>query len=95
MDWLGGLDEALSHIEEFKLVQKAQKGASGQLVYGILKQEMWRETIQYLDQTSEADLRWSEWNFQAAKERERRERSVQDWEEKAKSKLWVFFSLWS
>ena len=33
VDWLGGLPEALAHIEEFKLVQKALE------VYGDLKQE--------------------------------------------------------
>ncbi|KAK3060190.1 hypothetical protein LTR53_020192, partial [Teratosphaeriaceae sp. CCFEE 6253] len=49
VDWLGGLDEALSYVDDLKLVQKAGKGMSGKQVYGDLKREMWRETVGYLE----------------------------------------------
>nr|POE47014.1 enoyl-coa delta isomerase 3 [Quercus suber] len=49
VDSLGGLDDTLKYIEELKLVGKAQPGMSGMAVYRQLKQEMWRETISYLE----------------------------------------------
>ena len=55
VDWLGTLEEALAHIEEFKLVDKAQKGISGNNVYGELKREMWFETVRNLERWSEDD----------------------------------------
>jgi Delta3-Delta2-enoyl-CoA isomerase len=57
VDFLGGLDEALAHIEELKLVQKAGKGMSGKAVYGDLKREMWRETVSYLENHGAEDGR--------------------------------------
>ena len=87
VDWLGGLPEALTHVEEFKLVQRSQKGMSGMAAYGALKQEMWRETIEYLEQTSEESIRGSAKALQWRWEREERERKVQGWEERVKAKL--------
>ena len=86
MDWLGGLSEALAHIEEFKLVEKAQKGASGKITYGLLKEEMWRETATFLEQWSEDSVQTSERELQRRRDRERREAKIQQWE-KAKAKL--------
>lgn len=86
VDWLGGLSETLAHIEEFKLVQKAQPGMSGKSVYAELKQEMWRETVEYLEQTSEESIRlhskWLQWQ----REKQAREEKVKKWE-MAKAKL--------
>ena len=86
VDWLGGLQEALAHIEEFKLVEKAQKGMSGKIAYGVLKQEMWRETINFLEKWSEDSIYSNEKEMQWRREKERRETKVQDWE-KSKAKL--------
>ena len=81
VDSLGGLDEALAHIDEFKLVQKARKGMSGKSSYGILKQEMYRETINFLESTSEESIRLSAQNFQWAREKKAREEKVAKWEQ--------------
>ncbi len=84
VDWLGGLDEALAHIDELKLVQKAQKGMSGLQVYGDLKREMYRETVGYLETFGQEDQR--QFMIEAKKRRDRAEaeRRVKGWEEKAK-----------
>lgn len=44
VDGLGGLDEALALVNERKLADKPKTG-----VYGILKAEMYRETLGYLE----------------------------------------------
>ena len=84
VDWLGNLDDALKHLEEFNLVQKAQPGVSGKSVFGQIKQEMWRETIDYLENWSEDTIRFSDKEIQWLREKERREEKVARWE---KSKL--------
>lgn len=86
VDWLGGLPEVLAHIDEFKLVQKAQKGVSGSSIYGLLKQEMYRETIDYMDSTTEESIRLSAKNLQWERERKDREDQVRAWE-RSRSKL--------
>ena len=45
VDKVGGLDAALELIKELKLVGKAKAGA-----YGMLRQEMYRETMALLDE---------------------------------------------
>jgi len=55
VDGLGGIEEALSFINESKLQTKAQSG-----VYGSLKEEMWKETLGYLNRgeaQEQADVR--------------------------------------
>ena len=44
VDGLGGWEEAKVFWEEMKLVKRGESG-----VYGVLKAEMWKETVQYLD----------------------------------------------
>lgn len=44
VDGLGGMDELMKFVEERKLAEKAKTG-----VYGLLKGEMFRETIGYLE----------------------------------------------
>ncbi|KAK0301968.1 hypothetical protein LTR54_012634 [Friedmanniomyces endolithicus] len=84
VDWLGGLDEALAYVDELKLVQKAGKGMNGKQVYGDLKREMWRETIDYLENFGAEDGR--DFMIQARRKREREvaEGKVKVWEAKAK-----------
>ena len=84
VDWLGGLEEALTHVDELKLVQKAQKGMSGKKAYGDLKREMWRETVDYLENFGAEDGR--DFRVQAKNDRakEASERKVKEWEAKAK-----------
>ncbi|EMC98065.1 hypothetical protein BAUCODRAFT_412048 [Baudoinia panamericana UAMH 10762] len=84
VDWLGGLDEALTHIDELKLVAKANTGVSGKQVYGELKAEMWRETVGYLDSFGEEDGREYATQLRRKRERQLAEKTVVDWEAKAK-----------
>ena len=77
------MDEALAHIEEFKLAQKAGKGMSGKAVYGDLKQEMWRETIDHLELTTEESLRESAMTLKRQREKEVRVRKVGEWERRS------------
>ena len=44
VDGLGGLEEALALVKERRLVDKPKTG-----VYGVLKAEMYRETVTYLE----------------------------------------------
>ena len=84
MDWLGGLEDTLTYIDELKLVQKAGKGLSGKQVYGDLKREMWRETVGYLENFGAEDGR--EFAIEARKRRDwgLAEGRVKAWEAKAK-----------
>lgn len=86
MDWLGGLPEVLAHIEEFKLVQKAQPGMSGVQVYGMLKQDLYKETIDYLEATTEDSVRRSVKTLQWQREHRERRELVQAWE-RSRAKL--------
>ena len=52
VDALGGLEEALKFIGERKLAEKGKTG-----VYGVLKKEMYRETLGYLEGSVEEDKR--------------------------------------
>lgn len=80
IDSLGGVDEVLSFSKEFKLVRKADTG-----VYGRLKQEMWRETVDFLA-TAEADEKRMAQYVKDQKKREaEEERRVEEWERQSKS----------
>lgn len=80
IDWLGGLDETLTHIDELKLVQKAGTGMSGKAVYGDLKREMWRETVGYLENFGAEDGRDFVIQQRTKREKEVAEKKVQQWE---------------
>ena len=86
MDGLGGLPETLSFIDEYKLVQKARTGLSGLAAYGILKQEMYRETIADLEATTEESIREGVKQLQWAQEKRAKEENVRRWE-RTRSKL--------
>ena len=77
---MGGLDATLKHISELKLTQKAGSGMSGKRVYGELKLEMWRETIEYLDRWGEEANRDFETQSRLRKMTNERERRVKEWE---------------
>jgi hypothetical protein len=68
VDSLGGLDDALKVVAELDLVAKAQPGISGQSVYGDLKREMYRETVEFLEKGGEEEAR-----FAATAEKKKRE----------------------
>jgi Delta3-Delta2-enoyl-CoA isomerase len=55
VDALGGLEETLKFIEERKLGKKGKTG-----VYGVLKKEMYRETLGYLEGSMEEDRQMEE-----------------------------------
>lgn len=79
IDGLGGLDEVLKFIEELKLTSKPDKG-----VVGELKREMWRETVDFLENDErEADRRDAASDRLAAEAAER-EKRVGAWLTKAK-----------
>jgi len=83
VDGLGGLEECLAFIKEKKLTEKAKTG-----VYSELKQEMYRETLGYID-GYEAEERRTE---KIAKEEDVRKedgkKRVAEWEKKVnKAKL--------
>ena len=54
---MGGLDETLKFIDELALVSKAQPGMSGQKVLSELKREMYRETVDLLENGNEEAAR--------------------------------------
>ena len=85
LDSVGGVEEAITLIQEMRLLDRAKSG-----VYGRLKQEMWGETVSLLE-----DYKDSEQKEERNRERQntRREQEifrVEQWESKtktAKSKL--------
>ena len=86
IDGVGGLPETLAFIDEYQLVKKAQKGLSGWSPYGVLKQEMYRETIGYLESSTEESIREGVKALQWAQEKRGQEENVQRWE-RTKAKL--------
>lgn len=50
VDALGGWSETVSFLEENQITNKGESG-----IYGRLKEEMWRETIAYLDRGGTAE----------------------------------------
>lgn len=84
VDGLGGLEETVALIKELKLEGKANTGA-----YGILKTEMWRETIGYLDGADVDDRRRDTLLENQKKAVELERKKVEAWEtgQIGKSKL--------
>jgi enoyl-CoA hydratase/carnithine racemase len=81
IDGVGGLDEVVAFVDELALVKKTDKG-----IYGLLKQEMWRETVGFLD-APEQEVGYKDKVERQRKEMERlSEKRVKDWEN-AKAKL--------
>ena len=79
IDGVGGYDETLAFIEDLKLVDKTDKG-----VYGLLKREMWRETLEYLENWDEQSVKDTQTMLATSRENARREQAIRLWESKAK-----------
>ncbi|KAL1603495.1 hypothetical protein SLS60_005082 [Paraconiothyrium brasiliense] len=79
IDGVGGLEEALKFIEELKLTSRPDKG-----VVGDLKREMWRETVEFLENDErESELLRKASDKLDAEAAERKKR-VEAWSTKAK-----------
>ncbi|KAI6714937.1 hypothetical protein JHW43_002591 [Diplocarpon mali] len=82
VDALGGMEELLKFVDERQLAVKGKTG-----VYGLLKAEMFRESLDYL----EGDERETKRDNEYLKREEERKRiggeRVAEWEKNAKAKL--------
>ncbi|KAI9686505.1 MAG: hypothetical protein M1822_003516 [Bathelium mastoideum] len=81
VDSLGGLEECLVWIEELGLKRKAGG------VYGLLRREMWRETVERLGNFDVEVREEEERNEREQKEQEERQKRVRAWETGKLSKL--------
>lgn len=81
VDSLGGLDECRAWVEELGL-----KGKAGG-AYGSLKEEMWRETGEWLRNYDKEVREDEQRNERVLKERDRRQKQVRAWETDKLSKL--------
>lgn len=80
---LGGMEETLEFVEERKLVEKVKTG-----VLSMLKAEMWRETLGYIDHLDEEETKFMAANNKEDKRRDVGAARVKEWEKNAlKSKL--------
>lgn len=72
IDGVGGLEETLAMVSDLKLTNKSDKG-----VYGTLKQEMWRETVFFLDNWEQHTSKEDE--LITKKETQAKERRLEAW----------------
>ena len=83
VDSVGGLDQALSFVEENALVKKTDKG-----VYGLLKREMFKEAVALLETSGRGDDGGSLGaGLREAQEKDRREMKRRLEASEAKAKL--------
>lgn len=83
VDVLGGLDETLGLIKEKKLTEKGKTG-----VYSVLKQEMYRETLGYIDGYDIEEERSKKLAESESKRKEDGNKKVAQWEKASgKAKL--------
>ena len=83
VDALGALDEVMEFIKERKLVVKPNTG-----VYGLLKREMFRETLGYLEKFDEGETRDTETLKKEDARKKDGEAKVAEWERNSqKAKL--------
>ncbi|KAL2049924.1 hypothetical protein ABVK25_009791 [Lepraria finkii] len=82
LDGLGGVDDVVAFVNELRLVDRASSG-----VYGLLKGEMWRETVGYSENFSGGEERAE----REANEQETRKgvelKRVEEWEAKTKTAM--------
>lgn len=76
------MEEALKLIEQGKLTTK-----SDAKVYGLMKREMWKETLYYLDNQWEEATIDSKWSVEKAREDELRNQRIEAFKINSKSKL--------
>jgi enoyl-CoA hydratase/carnithine racemase len=79
VDGLGGIDEALALVKERKLVDKPKTG-----VYGVLKSEMYRETLGYLEGHDANEKRDEENRKKEDRRAEEGKSRVVEWERNVK-----------
>ena len=85
LDSVGGVEEAITLIQEMRLLDRAKSG-----VYGRLKQEMWGETVLLLEDYKDSEQKESRSRERQDTRREQEILRVEQWERKtktAKSKL--------
>ena len=76
VDGVGGLEEAKLFIKESKLIGKGDSGA-----YGRLKEEMWRETVGFLDEEEKVAQEYEDGRTTASEGRvEYALKTVKEWE---------------
>lgn len=75
VDGLGGMEEAVVFVREMGLLDRGKTG-----VYWRLKQEMWRETVGYLDQVEKGERRWEKEMEDYSRRQEEEKRRVEEWE---------------
>ena len=85
LDSVGGVEEAITLIQEMRFLDRAKSG-----VYGRLKQEMWGETVSLLEDYKDSEQKETRDRERQSKRREQEIHRVEQWESKtktAKSKL--------
>src|SRR5271170_1247900 len=82
VDGLGGIDEVIALIKERKLVEKGKSG-----VYGLMKWEMYRETVGFLDGHYEEEKKGDDYVKVDDRRREEGRSRVKEWEKKNKARL--------
>ena len=75
VDGLGGMEEVVVFVREMALLDRAKTG-----VYGMAKQEMWGETVGYLDRVDEGERKWDKDLEDSARRQEEEKARVEDWE---------------
>lgn len=75
LDGLGGMEEVMIFVKEMGLLDRAKTG-----VYGRLKQEMWRETVGFLDKVEEGERRGEREMEDHLRRQEEEKRRVEEWE---------------
>lgn len=75
VDGLGCAEEALAFVGEMNLVKKAES-----TVYGVLKKEMWRETVGYLENSDAADRKHERDEAEDKKRAQEAEKRIKEWE---------------
>ncbi|APA08719.1 hypothetical protein sscle_04g034890 [Sclerotinia sclerotiorum 1980 UF-70] len=79
VDVLGGWEDVLKLVDERKLLEKGKTG-----VYGVLKAEMWRESLRYLETHAESEERDGMNMDNEVKRKEDAKYRVAEWEKQAK-----------
>ncbi len=82
VDGLGGIDEVMALIKERKLVEKGKSG-----VYGLMKWEMYRETVGLLEGHSQEEHRAKDYLKVDDQRREEGQSRVKEWERNKQAKL--------
>lgn len=77
----GGFEDVVKFVEEFKLSGRGKTG-----VYGRLKGEMWRETVEHLGGHEEAWRKAKEGGVEDKRRKEEGLRRVEDWERSGRVK---------